>query len=127
MFQRYLSERLSSFRMNVFIFIRSPGCSSCREELEYWNKSRYANLVNIVAFVPESASPGSENLRGRLELKYPIEAISDRAFDQIMGRYNYIGRLFLSPEGKVIFVNNDRRGEASRITFANFLEHLLRL
>lgn len=121
-----LSERLSLSRMNVVVFIRSPGCSSCRGELQYWSESRYTNVATTVGVVPESASPGIENLARQLRLKYSITAIPDRAFNQVIGRYNYIGRILLTKEGKILFANGNQRGEASRIAFTNFLEYYLR-
>ncbi len=121
-----LSERLNFFRPNAVIFVRSPGCTSCKAELKYWSDSRYANLVSFLGVIPESASPGIENLAKQLKLKYSIMVIPDHAFNAIMGKYNYIGRIIISTDGKVLFANDNQYGQASKMAFINFLEHCIR-
>jgi uncharacterized membrane protein YphA (DoxX/SURF4 family) len=80
--------RLNTRQKNtLFVFLRSPGCATCLEEILFWNTHSSKYDFNIVIIYPSSPEGNESSIKKLFNITFPFFRLKDNYYSEILGKY----------------------------------------
>jgi hypothetical protein len=125
---RSLPKKDPSAEATLFLFLRSPGCQICQNELSFWNTNLFNKKVELVAIFPKSTSDRphellKKDLERHLVWNHNLHLVDDDLSEKVLGYKNYVGRVLVSHSNRIIGARGDLGSEVERYEFVSSLQN----